>query len=193
MSVSFGKEWIIKSEQATLDDGDLDTEISVVSDPELSDTDYCEQVEGRSEYTSARDKALWLLSRQDYSVKCMREKLISKGFTTDDTEKVIEYLKNLSYLDDERFARSYVRTHSGFSRQSLKQKLYHKGIDSELSDIAMAECYTGDSHNLISKLAVKRHFDPESADYESTCKFKAYLYRKGFDSSEIRDFFSSCI
>ena len=197
MSVGFGKEWVMTS--AGSDDDtviasagiqDDDTVISSVEIYECDDADILGQGDNRSEYRSARDKALWLLSRQDYSVKCMREKLLSKGFSSEDIEKVIIYLKKLSYLDDERFARSYVRTHSGISRQSLKQKLYNKGIDGELSNIAMEECYTGDPSMLISKLADKKHFDPASADYESTCKFKSYLYLKGFDSSEIREYFS---
>ena len=140
---------------------------------------------------TAREKALWLLSRQDYSVKCMRDKLIDKGASQDDADKVIEYLKGLSYLDDDRFARSYVRTHSNISRLSLRQKLCYKGIDSDVAESAIAESYTGDTRALIGDLARKRHFDLADTDYESTCKFKAYLYRRGFSSSEIRHFFEN--
>ena len=176
--MEFGKKW----EYCVTPGSERDSD-SYEND--LSDKD----ISGRSDFKAARDRAFWLLSRQDYSVKCMREKLLGKGFSSEDTEKVIEYLVELSYLDDERFADSYVRTHSNISRQQLRQKLYRKGIDSEISDIAIEDQYTGDSIALISDLARKKHFDPQEADYESVCKFKAYLYRKGFDGAEIRAFF----
>ncbi len=176
MPVGFGKEWVMETAD-TVDISDDDTD------------DVQTHCEDRIDFSAVKNKALWLLSRQDYSVKCMREKLLDKGATTSDADKVIEYLINLSYLDDERFARSYVRTHSNNSRMSLRQKLYHKGIDSDLAESAIADSYTGDSESLIENLARKKHFDLLEADYESTCKFKAYLYRRGFSSSEIRRFF----
>ncbi|MCR4946051.1 MAG: recombination regulator RecX [Lachnospiraceae bacterium] len=202
MPVGFGKEWVITAEEIdNTGDKSADTACIKTADdygPEDYESEYTESEDesGRKpglDIRAAREKALWLLSRQDYSVKCMREKLLDKGASPEDTDKVIEYLRGLSYLDDERFARSYVRTHSSISRQSLKQKLFLKGIDSETGDNAIEECYTGDPSELISQLARKRHFDPEEADYDSICKFKAYLYRRGFQSSEIRAFFSGCV
>ena len=210
MPVGFGKEWVITAKDIdnTGDKSSGKACIDISDDYESEDyrledygsEDYesegyeSEDESGRKpglDIRAVRDKALWLLSRQDYSVKCMREKLLDKGASSEDADKVIEYLLGLSYLDDERFARSYVRTHSNISRQNLKQKLYRKGIDGEICDMAMEECYTGDPVALIAQLARKRHFDPEESDYAGVCKFKAYLYRRGFGSSEIRAYFAS--
>ena len=151
-------------------------------------------------YASLRKRALAksgdLLKNQDYSRKKLMEKLILAGFPSSVAEATVRSLEDAHYVDDLRLAVSYVRCHlSDKSRARILNDLMKKGISEETSGKALAEVLEeeGGEDALLKKeteqiqmLLTKRHYDPETADFNEKQKTMAFLYRKGFPADLIR-------
>ncbi|HHG74792.1 MAG TPA: regulatory protein RecX [Persephonella sp.] len=78
----------------------------------------------------AKSYALKLLSKRDYFEPELRSKLLLKGFTEEEIQKTIEYLKDQKLLDDRKLLERYkeINLQKGKSPLSIKNKLYRKGI-----------------------------------------------------------------
>ncbi len=133
----------------------------------------------------ARKKAMQLLERMDRTEQNLRRKLTEKDFTPDEVEDAIAYVKSYHYLDDKRYARTYVRFH-GASKSStrLYQDLLQKGIDKETAREAIDEAYEGDEDAQIRALLEKKHYDP-NMDRKEKQRIYAFLMRRGFPASKI--------
>ena len=70
-----------------------------------------------SEYAAAKKYLAAVLSRSGQSTKEADLKLMRKGFSKKIREKTIEFFEKNGYLDDELFAKSYVRYATEVKRQ----------------------------------------------------------------------------
>ena len=90
----------------------------------------------------AKESAITYLgyrARTEYEV---RKKLSDKGFDQNIIDKVIGRLHELSYLNDEQFAASYVRgrfKQKGYGPQRLRSELYRLGIAGPLIEQTLEE------------------------------------------------------
>src|SRR5512133_2029019 len=92
--------------------------------------------------TTAYDKAAFLCSRSEHCTSEILEKLKLWGLSAEDSETVIEQLTAEKYLDDERFARAYVKDKFRFNhwgKQKIAFMLRSKNIPSEITGHALAE------------------------------------------------------
>ncbi len=89
----------------------------------------------------ARAKALGLLAIRDRSSEELRTRLRRLGFAPGTIDDVIVWLKDLGYLDDERFARSYAleKMRSGWGDRRVRQELWRKGVDRGSVEGVLAE------------------------------------------------------
>ena len=55
-----------------------------------------------SKSTEARKAALRILERADRTEKELREKLLGKGFSEEETEDAVGYARSFGYIDDAR-------------------------------------------------------------------------------------------
>ena len=79
--------------------------------------------------TACMRKCGSLLGSRDYSVKRLREKLCDAGFPAAVIDEAVEKLERAGYLNDIRFAQSYVRSHMrDRSRLRIMRDLAGKGI-----------------------------------------------------------------
>ncbi|MCX7908436.1 MAG: recombination regulator RecX [Ignavibacteria bacterium] len=82
----------------------------------------------------AKNIALNLISYRARTSFQIEEKLQQKGYTKQEIQKVIQFLKEFSYLDDKSFVRNYINFALGQkkrSRAQIIQELYRKGISKE--------------------------------------------------------------
>ena len=94
--------------------------------------------------------------------------------------------KSFHYLDDYRFASTYVRYHQdSLSRRQLEQKLMTKGIGRYDINCAIDSEYTADEEKHIAKLLEKKHYDPDNCDEKEFRRIYQFLMRRGFKSSQI--------
>lgn len=135
----------------------------------------------------SRKKAMYLLQKQDRTEAQLRDKLKQSGFDEDDTTDAIVYVKSFHYLDDERFARNYIRCGSdNKSKQKLKMALLQKGVAQDVIDIALEEEFQGDEAEQIRNHLKKKGFSLSDATNEQREKMIASLYRKGFRMNDIK-------
>ena len=134
----------------------------------------------------AKKRAMHILEQMDRTEHQLREKLAKGEYPQECIDSAVEYVKKYRYLDDERFASSYVRYHQEkLSRQQLSAKLSQKGVSKDIIAEALEMEYEADDGEKIRNLLSKRHFDPDNTDRQENNKIYQYILRRGFKSSDI--------
>lgn len=134
----------------------------------------------------AKKRALNLLEKMDRTESQLREKLEVSEYPTECIEDAIAYVYQYHYLDDLRYAKTFIRfRQEKLSQQQIRQKLMAKGICREYIEQALIEEYSGDEGTQISNLLQKKHYQGEGRDTAEFRKAYQYLLRRGFRSSDI--------
>ena len=131
-------------------------------------------------------RAMHLLERQDRTKQQLCDKLLQSGYPPEAVEDAVSYVQKYHYLDDGRYARTYIRNHQDKrSRLRLRQDLLRRGVPKEIRDQSMQEEFCFDEREQIKSLLEKRRFDPDTADAKETGKIYRFLLGRGFRSSDI--------
>jgi regulatory protein len=136
------------------------------------------------------DEALAKLQRycayQDRCHKEVQEKLSELGIWGDDAGQVIVALIEEKFLDEERFARSFVRGKYRFKkwgRIKIKQELKKKDISSYCLKMGFQEIDEQEyMDNLITIINKKNEFLKAKNEYERKTKLAKYAMTKGYES-----------
>lgn len=134
--------------------------------------------------------AVSLLARRDHSESELKRKLREKGYSLG-SEKALEKLKNDGYVDDLRFARSYISELiriKHYGKKRVEQELYKKGVSREIASEALSEAeFDGDT---LEEL-IRRKFITKITDEKGRQKAVNALMRMGYSYSEIKDALSN--
>lgn len=119
-------------------------------------------------YKRAKERALYLLERRPLTLFLLRDKLRKNDYPEEVINKVIQFLENYHYLDDEDYVRMYVAAYGNRkSKQQMVYDLVRKGI---------------------SKTSIDSFF--EQTDYsEQTCfeeQFQRYIRGKDLEDRMVR-------
>lgn len=134
----------------------------------------------------AKKRAMYLLEQMDRSERKLREKLTQNQYPEECVDFAIDYVKKYHYLDDYRYACTYVRYHGEkLSKVQLLQKLLQKGITKDVAQKAIEEEAQADEIALIRQWIQKKGYSLDSADEKETRRMYAFLLRRGFKSSDI--------
>ncbi|MBQ7954359.1 MAG: regulatory protein RecX [Lachnospiraceae bacterium] len=141
----------------------------------------------------AKLRAMNLLKSREYTRRQLGDKLRQGLYPEEVIEEALDYVASYKYIDDERYALSYIRYHSEQkSRKSLELSLLKKGIDKNIIRRAWIlweeEGNRQDEEAQIRRLLEKRKFDGCTADAKEIQKTYAFLMRKGFSGETIRKF-----
>ena len=138
----------------------------------------------------ALQKLSALCARAEHSSGEMLEKMRRWQLSEDAREWVLDRLIDEKFVDDERFARLFVREKIRFDRwgrRKIEQALYQKGVASDISrrvlDEVDDEAYVAELKNLI---AAKRRSVQAESDYEMRAKLTKYALGRGFGYNVIR-------
>ena len=131
-----------------------------------------------------------LCARAEHSSGEMLEKMRRWQLSDDARERVLDRLIDEKFVDDERFARLFVREKIRFDRwgrRKIEQALYQKGVASDISrrvlDEVDDEAYVAELKKLI---AAKRRSVQAESDYEMRAKLTKYALGRGFGYNVIR-------
>lgn len=133
-----------------------------------------------------------LLGSRDYSEHRLRTKLQEAGYPPSIIQECIEKLAQAHYLDDQRYAETYVRTHlRDRSSLRIRRDLAERGIAEEYIAAAFEkageEADTEEAQrNQIRRLLRRRGYDQEHTDFVFRQKTMAFLHRKGYAPEMIR-------
>ncbi len=135
----------------------------------------------------AKRRALYILQRMERTEYQLRQKLQENGYPEEIVQCAIDYVKSFHYVDDYRYACTYIRYHQAEkSRLQLKMKLYERGVASDLIEQALEDEYSGEEEQLIKRLLEKKHYDAETMGQKEKQRLYQYLMRRGFRSETIR-------
>lgn len=139
----------------------------------------------------AKLRAMNLLTKRDYSEKALRDKLVQGEYPSEIAEKAIAYVKSFGYIDDQRYAESFLRTYQGrktFGR--MKTELAGKGISKDIIDRVVVEFEEKEEEHtreeieleMAVQLLMKKHYDSSIADAKEKQRMLGFLLRKGFST-----------
>ncbi len=155
---------------------------------EVSEESF-EQIKKEVIIKRAKLRAMHLLNDMDRTESQLRTKLRQSCYTEDVVEAALAYVKSFGYIDDLDYAKRYIQNRQNQkSKRELCAQLVGKGIERELIELAMEECYTGEDDEIeaIRRLAAKRKYHFRDATREEQQKQMAYFMRKGFSYENIR-------
>ena len=114
----------------------------------------------------------------------MRQKLVAKGFETDEVEHLLTALVEERLLSDERFTESFIRSrvNKGVGPVRLRKELREHEIDSGLIGQYLQD---QDWHQLATEVRAKRFGRQVPEDYKERMKQMRFLQYRGFDSDQI--------
>ena len=134
----------------------------------------------------AKKRAVFLLEQMDRTKKQLTDKLMRSGYPRICVEEAVAYVERYRFLDDERYARMYVRCKQDKrSRRRIMLDLAAKGVAREVIEQALDEEYIADETEKIRQLLEKRHYDYQGKDQKEKQRTYQYLMRRGFHSSDI--------
>ena len=133
------------------------------------------------------DKMAKYCAYQERCVKDVRDKLKAFEISEEEKAKIIDYLLDNRFVNDERYAKAFVRgkvNQSGWGVNKIRFHLIQKGIDKNIIDEALGqtdeEAYR---QRLIEILETKSKTVKAANDFEKKRKLAAYAMQKGFEGS----------
>jgi len=112
----------------------------------------------------------------------IEKRLSDRRYDPKAIKKVLEYLKEIGYINDESYAESFIRSTkdvTGTSRRSIYQKLAAKGVDKEIIQQELDKAEIDDYASALSA-AKKKISSLKGSSREKKLRLLNYLYRKGF-------------
>jgi regulatory protein len=139
------------------------------------------------------DRALAMLALRGRSVREMRLALLRKREPEPLVNAAIERLLSLGTMNDEVFARQFVRSRllrGGLSKRRLQAELARRGVERTAIDAAIAEVVEEeqiDPAEALERVAMKKYRTMSKLDPTTRRRrLFAFLSRRGYDSDEIR-------
>lgn len=172
MSVFLDKETVLKS----------GLKIGV----DLSEEDI-ESLKYESEKTRATSKALWLLSRREYSKKEMLSRLVKDGFDKSASAEAVEILVSSGVIDDERFAYNFaynLHINRRLGHRAIITELVLKGVDREIAETYANEFCDDEVNDAAEIIRIK--YKGFNTDEKINRRMFAGLQRKGYSYSVIK-------
>ena len=135
------------------------------------------------------NKAATYASRCEHCESEVREKLLTWGGTSEETDEIIAYLIEERYIDNQRYANSYSKDKFRFNhwgKYKIGMMLRSKNIDSDIIEEALNQI---DEEEYIEKLQQmlkeKLRSLKYSSEYEKKGKLFKFAQSRGFESSAI--------
>ncbi|WP_298245985.1 regulatory protein RecX [uncultured Christiangramia sp.] len=141
--------------------------------------------------SEALQKLMHFCAYRDRSQKEVEDKLNEMHMIDAAKEKIIIELMQEGFLNEERFARSFVRGKfriKKWGRIKITQELKKRGISSPIIKMGLTEIKESDYRTTLFELAEKKlEKINEPNEYKRKGKLADHLMRKGYESSLVFD------
>ena len=128
----------------------------------------------------ARDRALYLLQSQGRTQAEMIKKLKDDGYSQSVTERVLSFLQEYHFIDDNAYTENYIHVNKGRkSKRQITYELQQKGVDRDQIR-QMLEENPVDEEETVRALLKKKTGGRIPEDKKEIQKLAALLGRKGF-------------
>lgn len=168
---------------------ELFTSLDLSLEEEVASETY-KKILSEDEYNRAKKYALDQLSYSQKSSYDLTKKLKKKGFSQEAIERVLAFLENYSYLDDEAYVKAYINdkfTLSKWSKKKIAYSLRGKNIPDDLIEKYLAEIPDQEEYDHALYFAQKK----AGGDFSQKSRQKVYshLAYKGYSY----DIISACL
>lgn len=135
----------------------------------------------------AKLRAMHLLEQGDRTKKGLRDNLLKNGYPSEAVEEAMAYVESFHYIDDKRYALTYIQNQSGKKgRARIQMELRQKGVPQEYIDQAFQETEEDtDARGVIRELILKKRREQGPMEEKERQKLYGFLMRRGFSSSDI--------
>lgn len=150
-------------------------------------TDELNQLVYVSECYRAKQKAVWCLSRSDYSEKTLYDKLC-QSYTAKASAFAVEQMIRKGYVDDRKYADRLIEKlkNKNTSYRAIKNKLMQKGVSMQVAQAALENAGLMQSDVERATLLLETKYKNKLADENNIRKTIAALQRRGFSYSDIK-------
>lgn len=136
-------------------------------------------------YIRCKNSAIRIVERSYKSEKEMEDKLLLKGYDERTIERTLDFLKEYNFLNDENYARSYVKDKIKVEgKRKIKFTLIRKGVDDNLIEDELSKVLSEDLKEVALNLALKKYNTlkkRENDKYKLSQKLYRFLMSKGYD------------
>lgn len=139
------------------------------------------RIKEEDSYKTCLSVAFKHMSVSEKSEKQMRDFLTKKEFAQSTIDRVILRLKELNYIDDLSFAKSFIEHSKKTGRRALEYKLKLKGISQKIIDEALeneTDSIQEEKAFLLAQKQLPKYLKYEL--YEQKRRVNAYLVQHGF-------------
>lgn len=129
-----------------------------------------------------------LCARAEHCTYELSTKLRGWGITGDTAEKIINHLIDNRFVDDLRFAQSFVRDHyrfSGYGRRKIALALIAKRIPRDIIDSAMEEIDEEVYFENLCHIVGRKASSLDMSSYDDRNKVYRYAIGRGYESQLI--------
>ena len=136
---------------------------------------------------SIREAAMDYLSRREHATDELFQKLLAKGYESDDVSAELERLTDQDLLSDSRFTEAFInqRINRGSGPLKIRAELRQKGISDAMIEAFLNE---RDVQWRESALAVRirKYGSERPADLKEKARQSRFLQSRGFSSEQTR-------
>lgn len=136
------------------------------------------------DFIVAKNLALKLLNRYDKTQKEMKKYLVDKCVIPDVADKVVDYLVEYNFINDERYARNYINKYiSKYGEKKIFFDLVLKGLDEDFLKTEFMKISDDQKIEIGIKICQKK-YDSIKDRFESfkiRHKLFCHLINKGYD------------
>jgi regulatory protein len=141
------------------------------------------------QYQKALSKAMELCSRSEKCISEIGEKLKAWGVDTSDSDKIIHELVKQKFIDEERYARAFVRDKYRFNQWGrIKIQFMLKGKQIPANVIENAFCEIDEEaylQVLVGLLRQKQRSIKAATEHERNAKLIRFAQSRGFEYESI--------
>lgn len=155
--------------------------------------EQCRELTDQDLYYKAMKRCMDFIAYRPRSSAEIQTRLKQLGVAENIASRVEGRLTELNLVNDAEYARMFVESRvrsRGFGRFRIKQELIQKGIDAAVAEATLDKLYSDeDQQKQLAKLlaVAKRKYRNEADERAQNNKITAFLVRKGFDGSSIRE------
>ena len=144
---------------------------------------------GKLTEAAARSQMASLCARAEMCSQEIREKLLRKGLSPDETESVIGWLRENRFVDDERFAGAFARDKTAFAAwgpRKIRLALMQKRIPAAVVEGAVASLDAQAVADACFRVASQKARSLCLTDRDDRARFCRHLLSRGFGMDHIR-------
>ena len=150
------------------------------------DIEKLQEVAAKEEILRCRSSALRIIERIYKTEKELRDKLKEKNYSDNAIELSVEFLKEYNYLNDDTYAKAYIKEHASSKGSSkIKYELLKKGIDKDIIEANMPLCIDEETERAAAlKIGEKKYrtiIKSENDTYKISGKLYRFILSKGYN------------